>query len=285
MKKVYLSLWMGFLTLASFAQKMPDVQVSNMIAPATIKIDGKISEWNDTFAAENKRTELFYSIANDDKNLYLVLKSSSTTAANKIMMGGITFLINTEGKKKEKDAITITYPLIVRANRAQGGRGGQGQNRQAGGGQGGFQNRAQQSAQQRDSMALVLHKNQLVTVKEIRISGFKTITDSLISIYNEHGIKAVASFDQTGIYNCEYAIPLNLLGLSANDAKEFAYQLKVNGLSNMNFGGNGGGFGGNGGGFGGNGRGGGFGGGNNAGSGQDLMSATDFWGKYSLAKK
>jgi hypothetical protein len=273
---------MGSLTLASFSQKMPDVQVSNMIAPATIKIDGKISEWNDTFAAENKRTELFYSVANDDKNLYLVLKSSSTTAANKIMMGGITFLINTEGKKKEKDAVTITYPLIVRANRTQGGRGGQGQNRQAGGGQGGFQNRAQQSAQQRDSVALVLHKNQLVTVKEIKISGFKAITDTLISIYNEHGIKAVGSFDQKGIYNCEFAIPLNLLGLSASDTKEFAYQIKVNGLSNMNFGG---GFGGNGGGFGGNGRGGGFRGGNNANSGQDLMSATDFWGKYILAKK
>jgi len=282
MKKVYLSLWMAFLALASFAQKIPDVQMSNMIAPTTIKIDGKISEWNDTFSAENKRTELFYSIANDDKNLYLVLKSSSTAAVNKIMIGGITFLINPEGKKKEKDAITITYPLIVRANRGQGGRGGQGQNRQSGG-QGGFQNRAQLSTQQRDSIALALHKTQLATVKEIKISGFKTITDSLISIYNEHGIKAVASFDQKGIYNCEFAIPLNLLGLSVNDTKEFAYQIKVNGLSNMNFGGNGGGFGGNGGGFGG--RGGGFGGGNNAGNGQDLMSATDFWGKYSLAKK
>ncbi|MBB2143853.1 hypothetical protein GM921_00010 [Pedobacter sp. LMG 31464] len=283
MKKIYLSLWMVFLAISSFAQKLPDIQTSNMAAPATVKIDGKTTEWNDSFAAENKRTELFYSIANDDKNLYLVLKSSSTTGSNKIMMGGITFLINTDGKKKEKDAITVTYPLIVRANRAQGGRGGQ--NRQ-GGGQGGFQNRTQQSTQQRDSIALVLHKTQLATVKEIKISGFKTITDSLISIYNEHGIKAVASFDQKGIYTCEFAIPLNLLGLSANDTKEFAYQIKVNGLSNMNFGGNGGGFGGNGGGFGGNGRGGGgFTGGNNAGSGQDLMSPTDFWGKYSLAKK
>ncbi|MFI5452108.1 hypothetical protein ACHMWN_08125 [Pedobacter sp. UC225_61] len=271
MKKVYLSLWMVFLALASFAQKIPDIQVSNMIAPTTIKIDGKISEWNDTFAAENKRTDLFYSIANDDKNLYLVLKSSSTASTNKIMIGGITFLINPEGKKKEKDAITITYPLVVRANRGQGGRGGQGQNRQ-----GGFQNRSQLSTQQRDSIALALHKTQLATVKEIKISGFKTITNSLISIYNEHGIKAVASFDQKGIYNCEFAIPLNLLGLSVNDTKEFAYQIKVNGLSNMNFGGNGAGFGG---------RGGGFGGGNNASSGQDLMSATDFWGKYSLAKK
>ncbi|MFD0942155.1 hypothetical protein [Pedobacter boryungensis] len=282
MKKVYLSLSIGFLTFSCFAQKMPDVQMSNMNAPAIIKIDGKTSEWNNSFAAENKRTELFYSIANDDKNLYLAVKASTVAASNKIMIGGITFLINKEGKKKEKDAITITYPLIVRANRVQGGRGGQGQNRQVGG-QGGFQNRLQQSTQQRDSIALVLHKSQLATVKEIKISGFNAITDSLISIYNEYGIKAVASFDQKGMYNCEFAIPLNLLGLSVNDNKEFAYQIKVNGFTNTNLGGNGGGsFGGNGGGFGG--RGGGFGGGNNGSSGQDLMSATDFWGKYSLAK-
>jgi hypothetical protein len=279
MKKVYLILALGFFALNSFAQKLPDVQEVNMQAPTGIKIDGKATEWNDTFAAENKRTDLFYNIANDNKNLYVIIKSASPAVINKIMLGGITFTVNAQGKKREKDASSLTYPLINRANRQQR-TGGQGQARQQGGGQGGFQNRTQMSTQQRDSVALVQRKAQLATIKEIKVSGFKAITDSLISIYNEYGVKAVASFDQKGAFVYELAIPLSILELSIPSTKEFVYQIKLNGLSNMNFGGGGGGN------FGGGNRGGNGGGGNfGGGGGQDLMSPTDFWAKYSFQKK
>lgn len=294
MKRIYSILILCFFLSPSFAQKLPDVQTSSMNAPSNIKIDGKTTEWNDTFAAENKRTEIYYTLANDDKNLYLVLKSASAASASKIIAGGITFSINTQGKKREKDAFSITYPLIKRV--AGAGRGGQGQNqggqnRQAGG-QGGFQNRTQQTQQQRDSAALVQRKNQLATVKEIKIAGFKNITDTLISIYNEYGIKTVGLFDAKGEFVYELAIPLNLLELSINDTKEFVYQIKVNGLSNAGFGGGNGGrtFAGNAGGNGGGNfgaprgnTGAGFNGG--GGSGMDMMSPTDFWGKYSFTKK
>lgn len=283
MKKNYLILILNLIVVISFAQKLPDIQTSSLNSPATIKIDGKLTEWNDTFAAENKRTEIYYTVSNDDKNLYLVLKSSSSSNTNKILAGGITFRVNTQGKKKEKESYSITYPLV---KRVQGG-GRQGQNRQ--GGQGGFQNRTQQSPQQRDSAALVQRKEQLSSVKEIKIEGFKTITDTLISIYNEYGIKSVGSFDTKGNYVYELAIPLTLLELSTNDKKEFVYQVKINGLSTSNFGGggqnagrpNGGNFGGGGGGA--RPGGGGFGGGGN--STTDMMSPTDFWGKYTLVNK
>jgi hypothetical protein len=160
---------------------------------------------------------------------------------------------------------------------------------------GGGQNR-QLTQQQRDSSMLVQRKTSLASVKEIKISGFKDITDTLVSIYNEYGLKAVANFDQHGAFVYELAIPLNLLGLSATEGKDFAYQIKINGMT-MNFGGNNGGGGiavtgsGSGGGnFGGNGgRGnGGAGGGFIAASTnnfQDLATPTDFWGKYTLLKK
>lgn len=284
MKKIYLILALGFFALNSFAQKLSDVQEVNMQAPANIRIDGKATEWNDTFAAENKRTELFYNIANDDKNLYVIFKSANSTVVNKIMLGGITFTVNAQGKKREKDGSSLTYPVINRANRQQGGRAGGGQTRQQGAG--GFQNRTQLSTQQRDSAALVQRKAQLTSAKEIKVSGFKAITDSLISIYNEYGVKAVASFDQKGAFVYEIAIPLSILELSATSTKEFVYQVKLNGLSNMNFGGGGGNFGGGGGNFGGGNRGGNGGGGNfGGGGGQDLMSPTDFWAKYSFQKK
>ncbi|TKC07902.1 hypothetical protein FA048_12100 [Pedobacter polaris] len=271
MKRIYFICFFSLIIGSSFAQKLPDIQSASMIAPTGIRIDGKSTEWNDVFAAENRRTEVFYTLANDDKNLYLILKSANSNNTNKIMLGGVTFTINAEGKKREKEGVSITYPLINRANRNQGGRTGQGQNRQ--GGQGGFQNRNQQNPQQRDSIALVARKAQLAGVKEIRVTGFKSITDSLISIYNEYGIKAVANFNQKGEYVYELAIPLSLIDLK--DKKEFVYQLKLSGLSNMSFGGFGGG-----GNFGGGRLG--AGGGNNS---QDLMSPTDFWGKYILIKQ
>jgi hypothetical protein len=272
-----------FFAVQAFGQKLPDVQSAALPAPANIRIDGKATEWKDTFAAENKRTEVLYSLANDDKNLYLIIKSTSTANASKIMLGGVTFVVNKEGKKKEKEAVLVTYPLVSRANRniGQGGnRQGQGQNRQTGGG---GQNRTQQTQAQRDSATLVRSKTALATVKEIKIAGIKSIPDSLISIYNEYGIKAVASFDAQGAFIYELALPLQLLEISPADAKEFAYQIKLNGLNMGGFGGGamimgrpGGGGGNSGGGGGGNGG---------AANFQDLMSPTDFWGKYTLIKK
>jgi hypothetical protein len=281
MKKTYLTICLSFLTISLFAQKLPDVQQSIVNVPANLKIDGKATEWNETFAAENKRTDLFYSMTNDDKNLYLVIKSTASATTNKIMLGGITFVVNSQGKKKEKDAPTISYPIIVRANRQQGGRAGQ--TRQ--GAQGGFQNRAQQTTAQRDSVAMLQRKTQLAGVKEIKVAGFKSITDSLISIYNEYGIKAVASIDSKGAFIYELAVPLNMLDLSASNSKEIAYQIKLNGLVNTSFGGGGGNAGGNFGGGNRGGAGGSFGGGGNASGGQDLMNPTDFWGKYMIQKK
>lgn len=279
MKKNLLVFALLLLSAAALAQKLPDVQELGLTAPANIRIDGKATEWNDTYAAENKRTALFYSVANDDKNLYLIIKSANSASINKIMLGGITFTVNSQGKKREKDAVAITYPLVPRGNRNGGAR-----NRQSG--FGGFQNRNQLSQEQRDSAALVAHKSSLATVKEIKIAGIKSITDSLISIYNEHGIKAVAAFDKAGALVYELAVPLNLLALADANAKEFVYQIKVNGLSNTNFGrfNGGGNFGG---GNGGRSNGGGGFGNRNAGSSnvQDLMSPTDFWGKYTLIKK
>lgn len=287
MKRIYYTIIFVALHSISFGQKLPEIQKQSQLAPIAIKIDGKLSEWNDNFLAENKRTEIFYTIANDNKNLYLVLKSTSSTNTTKIFAGGVTFVVNTHGKKSDKDAQSITYPIIKRAERGQQGI------RQGQFGQGGFQNRTQQTPRQRDSINLVQRKTQLADIKELKIAGFKLITDSLISIYNEYGIKAVGSIDSKGEYVYEMAIPLRLLDLSTETPKEFSYQIKVNGLSNIGFGGQGrmavgergagGNFGGAGMGGGGRGAGGTFQGGGQSGM-TELGNSTDFWGKYLIIK-
>ncbi|NQX37510.1 hypothetical protein SAMN05421820_103503 [Pedobacter steynii] len=277
----------GF-SLSGYAQKLPDVQATALIAPAGIRVDGKNKEWNDSFQALNKRTNIYYTIANDDNNLYVAIKSTEGANNTKIMAGGITFSVNPDGKKKEKESITLTYPLINRGNMNRGGGQGGGRRMMMGTVMSGSSGGQQQSKQQRDSMMAAMQRTQLAQVKEIKISGFKNTTDTLISIYNEHGIKAVASVGADNAFFYEIAIPLAAFGLSKDSNTEFAYNIKLNGLQIQGFDGGGGGSfvvgGGGRGGFGG----GGFGprgGGNSGIDFQALISPTDFWGKYTLARK
>lgn len=294
MKTVFLkitlctALFAGPGTIAQ-AQKVNELQEVSIFAPHTIKVDGKNFEWNDTDFSSNKRTSLSYIISNDEKNLYLIVKSTDVANNSKIMAGGITFSVNPDGKKKEKESITLTYPVIAHVPRGQGGGGGRramGMSMVMGGGP--------QDAKQRDSFMVARQKTQLATAKEIKIKGFKNTADTLVSIYNEYGIKAFASIDKENAFFYEVAIPLEALGLSVESPKEFAYNIRLNGLQLPGFeGGFGGGGGGGGrGGFGGGGNfgggGGGFGGGGGGRGGMDfqaMLSPTDFWGKYTLAKK
>jgi hypothetical protein len=279
--------------------------------------------------AYNKATKLFYTISNDDKSLYLVIKSTDMQTSNKIAAGGITLAINTEGKKKDKDVYSVTFPVVAAtANGGFGGMGGFGGGRGGAGGApggvavvGGFGGGPGGPGGGRnftpDSATLAANrKRTLDAAKEIKVFGFKDLTDSLVSIYNEYGLKAAIGYDAQGNYTYELAVPLKLLNLTA-DGKAIAYNIKVNGMAMPDFvrrmesgggmggpggggapgggafGGGGGapgggGFGGGGGAPGGGGPGGGFaGGGRGPGGGgmAEMFAATDFWGKYILAKK
>jgi hypothetical protein len=275
------------LGLTASAQKVTELQEVSIQAPHAIKIDGKNFEWNNADFSVNKRTSISYIMSNDEKNLYLVIKSTDIPNNSKIMAGGITLSVNPDGKKKEKESITLTYP-VVRRGGMRGGAGGGGMRRIGGFGGGGGQ---QLSTAQRDSMMASMQKTQLAQAKEIKISGFKNTTDTLISIYNEYSIKAFANIEKDNSFFYELQIPLDALGIVPD--KEFAYNIKLNGLQlpglDGGFGGGGGGGrgpGGGGGGFGGGGRGPGGGGGRGAGGFdfQALISPTDFWGKYTVKK-
>jgi hypothetical protein len=302
MKKLTLTSLALLAATCLFAQeaskKLKDVQTESFLAPSPVKIDGKVREW-DSFQAYNKSTHLYYTLANDDNNLYLVIKTEDLTTNAKIAAGGITLSINTSGKKKEQDAYSLTFPIIPRANMGRpggamaGGGGMRGMTAMAGapGGPGGPSGAAADSAMRKSMQDRVIN-----AAKEIKVSGFKDIQDSLIAIYNEYKIKAAIDYDKDNAFIYELAIPLKLMGLEAGDGKELAYNLKLNGLQ-LNFRmpdgpggppGGGGGFGPPGGGGGGMrmmGMSGPPGGGRGSIDFQEMMSATDFWGKYTLVKK
>jgi hypothetical protein len=256
-------------------QKLNNIQEGSIPAPANIKVDGKLLEWSNGLQAYNKATQLYYTLANNNQTLFLVIQSTDQSNNRKIIAGGISLTINTTGKKRDKDAFIITFPVV-----SPSGMRGQFRRRGSSGDQ-----------QERPDSAAIAALRQKVrsTAKEINVSGFKDIADSVISIYNEYGIQAAVDYDAKGNFVYELALPLKLLHIALADAKELAYNIKVNGIQSVNRGGDGaGGNDGGGGGFGGGRRGGsgggGFNGGGRGGGGdsdlQSMMSPTDFWGKY-----
>jgi len=276
------------------AQKLNDVQDVSVWASG-VKVDGKHNEWENKFKAMNKSTNLTYTLANDAKNLYLAIQSKDVTNNSKILLGGISLTVNPSGKKNDKEGFKVIYPVVARRRPggAPGGGATTGVRVQGGPGGGGFGRFQDMSPMQRDSMQRAIARTQLGGAKEIKVFGFKDIPDSLISIYNEYSIKTIASISDEGVFMYELSIPLELLEMSADKPKEFSYNIKLNGLQ-INFGGFAGGArpGGGGGegapmvrvegaGGGGGGMGGGMGGFNF----QDLITPTDFWGKYVLIKE
>ena len=110
--KVSLALLTTAFVLSAQAQKLPNVQEASVWAPANVKMDARLTDWGDNLQAFNKTLGLNYTLANDDKNLYLVIKATDQATTNKITAGGITLTINTDAKKSEKEAYIISFPLV-----------------------------------------------------------------------------------------------------------------------------------------------------------------------------
>ena len=193
------------------AQKLPNVQTESLRAPATIKIDGKATEWDNKFQASNKTTDLQYTLANDNNNLYLVIQATDYYIIQKVIMGGLTLTINADGKRDVKNAAAITFPVYESGNP---------------GGYFMFTKSAEKMASNLDSL-MKLHNNKITDrAKFIGIDNIEGVTDSMLPIYNEPGIKAAALLDRLLNYTCELAIPLKHLKLGKN--AKFAYNIKLN---------------------------------------------------------
>jgi hypothetical protein len=243
--------------ITTYAQKPPSEQKGSIRAPLNIKIDGKANEWDNKFQAYSNHTQFYYTMSNDNKNLYLTIQADEPPIIRRIINGGVTLTINRSGKKKDPEGIHITYPLLtglsvpLKNPRAR------------------FNGPA--PVTEGDSLMNVTNKRMNDKSKEIRVIGIKNI-DTLISVYNTDGIKAASAFDNKMVYTYEMAISLKTLGLSVNSPSKFIYQVMINereskginivkndagGIVSVNIVGP------------------------NAVMGQE---ATDFWGEYTLAK-
>jgi hypothetical protein len=247
-------------SIAAYAQKLPAVQQLSVRAPANIKIDGKATEWNNKFQANNKATDVYYTLSNDDKNLYLTVQAIFPDVIKRILNGGITFIVNPSGKKTDPDAKSITYPAYNNTSPVVVN----------------FKNKPEiipglpATVMEADSFMKVNNKKLNDRVKFIRTAGIKDV-DTLVSVYNEDGIKAAALFDNQMVYTCEFSIALKHFGLSTGNTQKFAYHVVINQVTQhgieikrsqtgeiMSI--------------------------NITAGAQTEQAATDFWGEYTLAK-
>jgi hypothetical protein len=214
------------------AQKLPAVQQVSVYAPDNIKIDGKTTEWDNKFQAYNRVDNVYYTIANDDDRLYLIIQGKDMDVISKMIRGGVTFTINSSGKKNDKEGVAITFPATddhIPVSRSDNGSkfnvnlGNKPE----------ITRDTALNRKQADSFRNVVNKGIANTSKFIVVTGIKAIADDSISVYNEYGIKAVSLVDAQINYTYELAIPLKYLGLSVNSPNQFAYNIMINGLPSL----------------------------------------------------
>ncbi len=190
------------------AQKLLTVQTIGVKAPENIKIDGKPTEWP-RFEAYNNANEFFYTISNDNNNLYLVVQATYHAIISKIVDGGITLTIKNSDKTSKTVPFTITYPYMLNPPSVS------------------YTLRTNNTFSDEELAAL----NTKISgpIKEIPLTGAKSIKEDSISIYNDLGIKANGLVDHQKAYTIELAIPLKYIEqIDANG--KFSYRLQVNGL-------------------------------------------------------
>ncbi len=187
------------LNIDARAQKKGDIQ-ENAAAPTATRVDGELSEWDTGRFRTDEDTRLSYLISNDDRNLYLTLKTSDREKVSKIIARGITLTVNADGKKKEGPSLTFPASRLVRPTGNK---------------------TADPAAQLRERLA---------SANEIRISGMKTIRDGGVSTTNEYGIRAAAVLDSALTYTCELAVPLDQLNLSGPVTTPLAINIRINGI-------------------------------------------------------
>ena len=218
LKLIIAVMFVGCIFTAN-AQKLPNVQNVSVRAPQNVKIDGKLNEWDDSFKAHNSATDISYIMSNDDENLYLTVKAADNTTLNRIVGKGLTLNIYRSGKKNAKDVASFTYPVTEKGSGLI------------------FTFHPKRLVPDTTAAALaakIANANKSIEqkAKNIRVLGVEGV-DSLVSVYNDLGIKMRGVVDSKEALDMEFAIPLKYLKLSTAEGNKFAYQIVVNGIMNM----------------------------------------------------
>jgi hypothetical protein len=214
---------------AGYAQKLPNKQEASIWAPTNLEIDGRPREWNDKFQAYNHSTEIYYTIANDDKNIYLTVQAVSPRIIEKIISGGVTLLIKPLTGKNDIEVIYPILPIAIGHTIIRNSGGMTSAHPPIPGAPTYLTDTLYKpSLLPSDSLKGVANLQLIQNANTIGVKGIGEIEDSEISIYNENGIKAASAFDHSGAYTLELALPLKYITIPSDGSRKLKYTIRVN---------------------------------------------------------
>jgi len=87
------------------------VQAANNLSTykTDVVVDGLNAEWKMPLSRVNKIAGITYDIANDERNIYLIIRVTDTTSLRQVRQNGMEVWINKDGKKINTTG--ITYPM------------------------------------------------------------------------------------------------------------------------------------------------------------------------------
>jgi hypothetical protein len=224
LKPILSVLFLLFVFACANGQKLPNKQEVSLRIPAGMKIDGAADEWNNKFEAYNTNTSVFYSLANDDDNLYLVMQAKDIHVIEKILSGGITFRINSPVRSNKTTPVSVTFPLLAMNDRLL------------------ISHQIADPGANMDVALPAINSKLTMGSKEVALWGIQQVTDTLISVYNDYGIKTAVLFDNKKAYTYELALPRKYFkhlldketfnyDVILNGAKINSYKVRINGVA------------------------------------------------------
>ena len=258
-----------------------------------VTVDGKAKEWSIPLHIYDTKTKLNYSVSNDAQNLYICLRATDDQVEKGIMRYGLQLWIDTTGKKNQQ--VGIQFPMVQRMDASEQGSG----QKRHGGDDNGGQGQQYTYTAPDTSRINRQHRTFVAGAKEMRLSGFRTVSDGLMELPDDYGIQVAINWDSAGTMIYEAAIPFKTFfksTLSAPDTNKvlgisFNFTVTPQHTNSGEGGGHGGGGGMRGGGMGGMGGGGmgggggmhGGGGGGHGGSGSAEPEKQISWAAFKLA--
>lgn len=82
---------------------------NNSMYKTDVVVDGRNTEWKMPLSKKNTITGITYEIANDERNIYMIVRVTDTTSIRQIRQNGLEVWINKDGKTKNTTG--ITYPM------------------------------------------------------------------------------------------------------------------------------------------------------------------------------
>ena len=190
------------------AQKLSNVQQASVKAPPNIKIDGNLNEWNNKLQAYNTVDGLYYTISNDDKNLYLSLIAPYKYACEKILRGGVLFSVSKVADKKRKDdpkKKEIDFVLLKLDQRNDIKEY--------------MRTYLSKKSKNADSLLRLMNKKLGIMLKTFDINR------DIVPVYNDLDITGAARFNENLDLVYELSVPLSYVELNKDYALPFSYNI------------------------------------------------------------